>query len=101
MYPSIRYLLLSGLLIDTNNLDLICGRTTPKDEKMARYLETSLIAYEKNLNDQCLIKEGQAYSRIDYFNSIRKARNDTSGLSSMELLERDYKSLPAHSIGIR
>ncbi|HCY87158.1 MAG TPA: pyrophosphatase [Desulfobacteraceae bacterium] len=67
-------LLLGTILLDTVNLNPDAGRTTAQDIAMARKLETA--------------------AGIDpsaYYQAIRAAKFDTSGLSTEDLLRKDFK----------
>ncbi|KXJ27093.1 Protein prune-like [Exaiptasia diaphana] len=83
-------LLLAAILVDTVNLDPRAGRKTDKDvqvvEQLKKYLKTDVSCEELYL-------------------SVSKAKFDTSTLTCMEILRKDFKAVPTNqkshlSIGI-
>lgn len=68
-------LLLSAILLDTGNLKAP-KRVTPVDEE----------AVEK------LVSFSSSFNRDDYFGQLHKARFDISTLTTMQVLQKDYKA---------
>ena len=67
-------LLLAAVLLDTVNLDPQAGRVTDKDRRIA----------------ELLIQAGSV-DHADLYEELVRARSDLAGLSSRQLLGRDYK----------
>ncbi|XP_072019934.1 uncharacterized protein [Amphiura filiformis] len=76
-------LLLSTILVDTFNLSESAKKTTPKDEAMVAELQQLC-----SINRQVLFEE------------IERVKFDVSGLSTSDLLKKDYKSLLGSNINI-
>jgi exopolyphosphatase len=77
MAASAALLLLSALLMDTVNLSAQAGRSTARDQAMAEKL-LALSGVERD----------------SFFNSLQQAQHDLKGLSTQQLLGRDYKEWP-------
>ncbi len=77
MAASAALLLLSALLMDTVNLSAQARRSTARDQAMAEKL-LALCGVE----------------RESFFNSLQQAQHDLKGLSTQQLLGRDYKEWP-------
>lgn len=77
MAASAALLLLSALLMDTVNLSAQAGRRTARDQTMAEKL-LALSGVE----------------RESFFTSLQQAQHDLKGLSTQQLLGRDYKEWP-------
>lgn len=74
-------LLGSTILLDTVNLNPGAGRVTPKDQKVARHLLGTWVP-DRNL----------------YFKDLQAARFNTSGLTTSDLLRKDYKEFDFGSL---
>ncbi|KAJ3021833.1 UNVERIFIED_CONTAM: hypothetical protein HDU68_009434 [Siphonaria sp. JEL0065] len=72
-------LLLSPILLDTVNLDPASGRVTRQDSDAYDFLMS------------VILKEDPSFTSNSLFESLQKAKFDTSHLTCMELLRRDYK----------
>ena len=71
---TIATLLYGTILLDTVNLDPEAGRVTPKDADVA-----------------ALLADTVATDQGEYFKAVQAAKFDTDGLSTMDLLRKDYK----------
>ncbi len=74
-------LLYGTLLLDTVNLDGAAGRVTPRDRAMA-----ALLAGKVDMDQHA------------YFKAVQAAKFDTRGLSTQDLLRRDYKEFQFGSV---
>lgn len=74
------YLLLGTILLDTINLDPRAGRSTHKD-----------IEIVKQLQDKYPVDLDELYT------ALSQAKFDVAGLSTRDLLRKDYKALPKHN----
>jgi len=74
-------LLGSAILLDTVNLDPNAGRVTPKDTRVARHLLGTWVP-----------------SQNQYFKPLQKAKFNTSGLTTHDLLRKDYKEFEFGSL---
>lgn len=72
-------LLLGTILLDTINLDPRAARSTDKDKEVVRQLQDK---YPVALDE--------------LYRSVSTAKFDVSGLSTLDLLRKDYKALPTY-----
>ena len=82
--PDLAKLLLGVVLLDTDNLSPTTGLATDKDH--------DVVAELSKLTDA---------DRDGLFSDLLAAKFDTSGLSSYDLLRRDYKDAPPSTRGLR
>ncbi|WP_022668371.1 DHH family phosphoesterase [Desulfospira joergensenii] len=81
MHTQLATLLTGTILLDTVNLDPAAGRVTEKDSEIAVKL--------------------MEYFPLDpnnYFREVQKAKFDTAGLSTIDLLRKDYKEFKFNGI---
>jgi exopolyphosphatase len=91
-------LMVSAVLLDTINLNPKFERVTPKDEKAAEFL-LGYILKDKAGEDAV----DKAHFLNELFEKLQDAKFDCSGLSSLDLLRKDYKETqgtPSFKFGI-
>ncbi|XP_048581700.1 exopolyphosphatase PRUNE1 isoform X2 [Nematostella vectensis] len=72
-------LLLSAILLDSVNLDPRAGRMTPKDQHIVQALQDKV-----------------KFNLEELYHSVNEAKFDVSGLTSAEILRKDYKAVPLY-----
>lgn len=86
---TLSHLLISAILIDTSNLK---KRTTIRDTKAVENLVKSMIKFNENF----ILKTKK--NRKKLFKLIKKAKNDITQLTSLEILKKDFKSWKIKSL---
>lgn len=84
-------LALASILIDTNNLKS-ANKTRDVDRRMVSYLEARIYPAPPG-------SVGGIFDRQAFFQEIRNAKRDLDGLSTDEVLRKDYKQWSVGSVG--
>lgn len=98
LIPEVARLLFSAILVDTHNLDPSIGKAKAVDHESATMLASRAnvpLAVEDasvmTISTDTLKSGVQSFNACQFHHALSKAKNDVSGLDTMQLLTRDYK----------